>query len=156
MAAQSIIVNDKKVKVALNKADAAFGDARLKKLLYNLGFFGKTKILERTALGVDVDSKLFKPYSASYKFFRQSDKGGGHPIDKVDLFFSGQMINSMTVKANSNKAVIYFAGQQQAKKAAGHHFGMNKLPERKFFSLSASDVQGIEKMVDTYIEGALQ
>ena len=153
MAAQSVIVNDKKVKLALNKADAAFGDARLKKLLYNLGFFGKTKILERTALGVDVDSNLFKPYSASYKFFRYKK---GRPVDKVDLFFSGTMLGSTTVKASSNKAVIYFAGQQQAKKAAGHHFGMNKLPERKFFSLSASDVQGIEKMVDTYIEGALQ
>lgn len=127
----------------------------LTKLLYKVGMRAKINILERTAAGKGADSKLFADYSPRYKLFRRRH---GRPVDKVNLFFKGHMLGSMSVKADQNKAIIYFADEEQSDKATHHNYGApkNKLPKREFFALSISDATEIEKTIDEHIEKALR
>jgi len=150
--ATHVQVIDRDVALALKALQGALSDIRVKKLLLELGFFAKTGILERTAAGVDVDNSLFTPYSNAYRFFRFK---AGRPVNKVDLFFKGHMMGSMSVKADASKATVYFADKEQSRKAEKHHYGMNKLPERKFFAINLEDIQGIEKIVDQHIAKAM-
>lgn len=120
-------------------------------LMGQLGQFAMTKIKARTMEGKDAEGRAFVPYSEDYKFFRAEK---GHPTNKVNLFFNGQMLASMDTKTvGDDEVVIYFADSQQAAKAHGHNFGCAKtgLPQREFFALSSDDLEEMQSMVSAHI-----
>ena len=105
-------------------------------------------IRKRTQSGKDANNRLFKGYSTTPYFFNVGSKGNpiyktfdkgykefrqfkGRQNQKVDLNFSGQMLSSITQKANTKSATIFFASQAQAKKAVGNQV-KNK---REFFKI---------------------
>ena len=89
-------------------------------------------IEDRTEGGVGYKGGRFKPYTEKYKAFRRK-KGRGKD---VDLQFTGRMLGSMTSKATSKKATIFFTRGEEAKKAAMNNktrpfFGFNRKEERQ-------------------------
>lgn len=73
----------------------------------------------------------FPSYSKGYAQFLRKKGHGLTP----DLDFSGQMIENVTSKANSSRAIIYFTSETESKKAAFN----NKL--RPFMGFSRKDSQ---------------
>lgn len=89
-------------------------------------------IQDRTEDGIGYKDGAFKPYSPSYAAFRASRGRGQRP----NLFFTGQMLGSMTSKANHRRAEIFFARASESKKAAFNNktrpfFGFSREGERK-------------------------
>lgn len=89
---------------------------------------GVNIIEDRTRKGVGYKG-AFESYSPEYAAFRAS-KGRG---TTVDLQFSGNMLGSMTTRANSKQAEIFFTKASESKKAA-----MNN-KSRPFFGFSRSE-----------------
>jgi hypothetical protein len=83
-------------------------------------------IKDRTAKGTGYKGGAFDPYSADYLKFRTGKGRGSIP----DLEFKGDMLNAMTQKVDRKKAVIFFSGASESKKAAMNNKG------RPFFGLS--------------------
>lgn len=145
---QPVVINDREVEILLSDfTKNLFSPSAMKGLLSELAHLGKFCILERTAKGKDVNNKFFAPYAPATVFFRQRK---GRPTDKVDLFFTGRMFGSMTVKSTSSWARLYFP-PSEAKKAVLHQLGV-RVPERKFFGLNVSDMEKIGEVVDKRIE----
>ncbi len=86
-------------------------------------------IENRTAKGKGFKGGGFKKYSPTYAAFRSKNGRGSTP----DLQFTGKMLGSMTTKANSKQAVIFFSRAAESKKAA-----MNN-KSRPFFGFSRKD-----------------
>lgn len=148
----SVTIQDYGVKKSIDDLSKLFTSSQIKSLLLQLGMQTKINILNRTAAGKDVNNNLFIPYSHNYKLFR---KKHGHPTDKVNLFFKGEMLGSTSVKAAGDKVIIYFSDQTQSEKARRHHYGEGWLPKREFFALNTDDLVEIEKTVDVYIQKAM-
>lgn len=74
---------------------------------------GTEIILNRTEEGKGYEG-AFPAYSEKYAKFRRETGRGTTP----NLFYSGRMLGSMTQKANSKQAEIYFSRASEAKKAA--------------------------------------
>jgi hypothetical protein len=116
-----------------------------------IGMFLMTRIKTRTAAGVDVNGSEFKPYSAPYAFFRQQK---GRPIDKVDLFFTGSMLSSMTYTATADQTRIFFSPTQDRSGMSNPSkaFWLNQ--KREFFGISEEDRKQIGTLVlDSLHEG---
>jgi len=121
------------------------------RLMGEIGMFLMTRIKTRTAAGVDVNKSAFKPYSASYAFFRQKK---GRPIDKVDLFFTGSMMSSMTYTTTADQTRVFFAPSQdrsgQSNPAKAYYLNQ----KREFFGISEEDRKQIGSLVlDSLREG---
>jgi hypothetical protein len=101
-------------------------DEAVKKALLKTGFKGIEFIGNKMDSGTTIKGAPFKPYSKSYAAFRRK-KGRS---TKPDLQFTRRMRQSMTVKATSEKATIFFSRPEEAKKAAWN----NKT--RPFFGFS--------------------
>lgn len=89
-------------------------------------------IEDRTAKGRGFKSGFFKKYNPTYAAFRSKRGRGSTP----DLQFTGKMLGSMTTKANSKQAVIFFTRAAEAKKAAMNNksrpfFGFNRKEEKQ-------------------------
>ena len=98
-------------------------------------------IKTRTGQGRDVNNDLFAPYSSAYSVFRAEK---GLPVNKVDLFFRGNMMASMQAEAVSQgEARISFRSQFEGSKAAGHQAGLGRLPQRRFFELNQVEVDDL-------------
>ena len=74
----------------------------------------------------------FESYTPEYAVFR-SDRGRG---TTPDLAFTGQMLGSMTSKATSRQAEIFFTRAAEAKKAAMNNktrpfFGFNRKEQKQ-------------------------
>lgn len=95
-----------------------FSDRMLDKtLLHEIGDFAMFNIKRLTGKGLDYRGNRFIPYTPAYAVFR---KKKGHDVSKVNLFFHGHMMNSMTRKASGKNMVeIFFANPLQAAKAHG-------------------------------------
>ena len=92
---------------------------------------GVNVIQDRTAKGVGY-KEMFASYTPEYALFR-SEKGRG---TKPDLNFTGQMLGSMSVRANSKQAEIFFSRATESKKAAMNDkkrpfFGFNDQEEKQ-------------------------
>jgi len=96
---------------------------------------GVNIIEDRTSKGVGYKGS-FKPYSETYAAFRSSNGRGSIP----DLQFTGQMLGSMTTKANSKQAEIFFSRAAESKKAA-----MND-KKRPFFAFNSSEEKKLGKI----------
>jgi hypothetical protein len=115
------------------------------RLLSEIGEFVKFTIKVRTAKGLNVNGAAFDSYSAKWSLVRTKR---GLPINKVDLFFSGGMMASMTHKVGVNSVEIFFLNSHEALKAHGHHFGTSRgLPARPFFALSKNEIEQIKQMI---------
>ena len=142
-----------------------------KDLMSEIANFLIAKIQLRTSQGVDVDGAPFTPYSPGWEKFRQKT---GHPTDKVNLFFHGTMMSSMTFSATKDSARIYFlptVGKPYTYKASGRTrrgtrvertrqrkqkinsaqkaYFLNE--DRRFFAISASEQQQILDMVSEHL-----
>ena len=83
----------------------------------------------RTSKGVGFKGGKFKKYTPIYAAFRASRGRSSNP----DLQFTGQMLSSMTSRASSRKAEIFFTRATESKKAA-----MNN-KTRPFFGFSSKE-----------------
>lgn len=124
-----------------------------KKLMAEIGELLMTNIKVRTARGVDVEEQAFEPYSTGYAFFRAKS---GRPVDKVDLFFTGSMLSSMTFEEKRTEVRVFFMPTQD-------QFGMSN-PEkayylnekRRFFAISDDDAQEIELLIKDAFSDAIR
>jgi hypothetical protein len=93
-------------------------------------------ILDRTSRGVGLNGR-FKRYSKGYADYRSEQGRGKTP----DLNFSGRMLSNMDVeKGGTNKVLVNFKRNQEAKKAARNQksrpfFGVR--PQEKKFVAAA-------------------
>lgn len=157
---QGVRVETDGLKISLAQVKKTFTPSEIESFLEELAIFSKTRMLARVAQGLDADEKQFEPYSVKYAEYRQEK---GRPTSFVDLNFSGRMLGSMrTRKAarqagvffSTHQAEIFFARREEAAKAAGHHLGLNKLPERSFFALSHLDVRALDREVQDWFNEA--
>lgn len=144
------------LKGILKNLLAMEGHISSKILMGNIGEFIKFKIQARSQEGVDVDLNPFKPYSGSYAAYRRKE---GHPVDKVNLTFTGAMWNALTYKAGKQSVHVYFLntpgpGSKGKKKVtnAAKAFFLNE--DRRFFALNEQEVETIRNMVQEYISWA--
>jgi len=126
-----IKTNAKKIEKALKQKGKDVGKS-MKRALSITAQEGINIIEARTEDGVGYKGGAFKGYSAKYARFR-SAKGRGK---SVDLQFTGRMLGSMTSKADSKKATIFFTRAEEAKKAAMNNktrpfFGFNRQEEKQ-------------------------
>ena len=89
-------------------------------------------ILDRTSKGAGFKGGKFKDYTPIYAAFRAGRGRGTSP----DLSFTGEMLGSMTSRANSKRAEIFFRGATESKKAAMNNksrpfFGFSNREERQ-------------------------
>jgi len=129
-----IKTNAKEIAKRIKKQGKELSDS-VKKALSITAQAGVNIIEDRTSKGVGYKGS-FKPYSATYAAFRASKGRGSLP----DLQFTGQMLGSMTTKANSKQAEIFFSRAAESKKAA-----MND-KKRPFFGFSSSEEKKLGKI----------
>ena len=103
----------------------------VKRALSRTAQAGVNIIEDRTATGVGYKGGKFPDYNPVYGAFRRSKGRGEIP----DLQFTGKMLGSMTTRANSNQAEIFFSRATESKKAAMNNktrpfFGFNRNEEK--------------------------
>lgn len=121
-------------------------------MMLEIGEYIRFRIQARTAEGKDVGGRLFASYSPQYRLFREKT---GHPVNKVNLFYTGSMMGSMTVAETMNQARVYFLNTQgpgSKTRNPEKAYYLNK--KREFFALSAEDVQGIVNIMEKYYQEA--
>ena len=93
-------------------------------------------ILDKTESGADLNDARFKPYTASYKRWREGRGKSATP----NLFNTGKMLSAITSRVvNDKQAVVFFTSAAESKKAA---FNQKKRP---FFGLSKKTKKELEK-----------
>ena len=103
--------------------------ASIKRALSITAQSGINIIEARTSKGDGFKGGKFKDYTPIYAAFRASKGRGNNP----DLQFTGQMLSSMTSRASSKQAEIFFTRATESKKAA-----MNN-KSRPFFGFSRKE-----------------
>ena len=93
-------------------------------------------IQERTSKGMGYKDGKFKPYTEQYAAYRVKKGRGTLP----NLEFERQMMSSITSRADSEKAVIFFRGAENSRKAA-----MNE-KKRPFFGFSRQEERKLSKI----------
>lgn len=113
-------------------------------LMGEIGTYIIFAIQRRTGEGKDVEGRNFEPYSPRYKLFRQRT---GHPVDKVNLFYSGSMMSSMTMDQIDDKVRVFFMNTTDRSGASNpmKAYFLNK--DRRFFAVSAKEQNKILEMV---------
>lgn len=106
--------------------------ASVKKALSITAQAGINIIEARTSKGVGFKGGKFKKYTPLYAAFRASRGRSTSP----DLQFTGQMLGSMTSRASSRQADIFFSRATESKKAAMNNikrpfFGFNNREEKQ-------------------------
>lgn len=71
-----------------------------------VGQFVRSRILERTARGVDAEGQAFAPYSERYAAVKRDELGA---TGAVDLMVSGEMLRAITYEARPSGVTLYFA-----------------------------------------------
>ena len=119
----------------------------IKQAGFQLLEFIKTK----TKKGQRFDTGRFASYSASYLKQLQRE---GKPT-KVDLFYTGRMLGSLTPsstvkKTRKNKISLGFSNSEMAQRALFVQV-LNK-PERPFFGFNARTEQAIKKAFNRFVK----
>ena len=119
----------------------------IKQAGFQLLEFIKTK----TKKGQRFDTGRFASYSASYLKQLQRE---GKPT-KVDLFYTGRMLGSLTPsstvkKTGKNKIYLGFSNSEMAQRALFVQV-LNK-PERPFFGFNARTEQAIKKAFNRFVK----
>jgi len=123
-----------------------------RQLMGEIGEYIIFRIQKHTAEGVDVEGRNFDPYTPRYKLFRQKT---GHPVDKVNLFYSGSMMSSMTRAETKDESRVFFmptvdrSGVSNPLKA----YALNE--KRRFFAVGVAEQRKIIDMVREHAEQLL-
>lgn len=97
-------------------------------------------IRRRTKAGLDADLKPFTPY-------KRGKKGG-----RVDLDASGEMLGAIEVRVVSDtEAMVGIFDPVQQRKAIVHQLGLGKMPVRRFFGVSRSDVDTLSAIERIFV-----
>ncbi len=99
----------------------------------------------------DVHRRKFAPYSESY--LKQLQKEGKPTA--IDLFYSGDMLGSLTTKVHtSRKASVFFNRNAEAKKALFNQ--VLREPKRKFFGFDKKTEKIIQRSFIKFVEKELR
>lgn len=123
------------------------------RLMNEIGTYAISQIQIRTAEGKDVKGKPFSPYSKRYRLFR---KKKGHSVDKVNLFFTGSMMSSMTHEATEDTTKIFFMNTPDRSGVPNPLKAWALNQKRSFFALSEQDQWGIERLLQEHVEALLE
>ena len=108
-------------------------------------------IRTKTAKGIDARDVPFAQYSESYLKQLQRE---GKPL-KVDLFYSGRMLGSLTSrKTGKHKVSLGFSNSQMRQRALFNQV-LNE-PKREFFGFNDRTEKIISKQFNRFIEKELQ
>ena len=150
MADEIKIVGLKRLTVKLARMGKDIGNARL---MGQIGAFVNLGIKTRTARGENMDGRTLLDYTPEYAKRRSK---AGHPVNKVNLFFTGSMFSALTYDAEKYQVTSFFMntvdkyGGRNPEKA----FFNDEL--RPFFGLSDADIDEIESMVKAHLEKLLR
>jgi phage gpG-like protein len=98
-------------------------------------------INQRTLDGSDIDGKKFEQYSEEY-----ADKKGVSR-NAVDLFLSGDMLDSIdVVDTSTNTVTIGIEGELNRLKSDNHNNGVT-LPKREFFGITKDEAERIANSI---------
>lgn len=124
-------------------------------IMEELGLFFIAKIEIRTAEGKDVDGSAFEPYSESYRLYREA---AGHSGSKVNLFFTGSLMSSLTYEVKGNDTVRLFfqntadpSGTRNPAKAFYINEGTENMPQRRFFAISDQERLEAIQIIERHI-----
>ena len=108
-------------------------------------------IRTKTAKGIDARDVPFAQYSDSYRKQLQRE---GKPL-KVDLFYSGRMLGSLSSrKTGKHKVSLGFTNAQMRQRALFNQV-LNE-PKREFFGFNDRTEKIISKQFNRFIEKELQ
>ena len=108
-------------------------------------------IRTKTAKGIDARDVPFAQYSDSYRKQLQRE---GKPL-KVDLFYSGRMLGSLTSrKTGKHKVSLGFSNSQMRQRALFNQV-LNE-PKREFFGFNDRTENIISKQFNKFIEKQLK
>lgn len=163
MADAVLVKGSESVQLRLKKTRLALKN---KNTFDKIGAQLKANILLRTAKGVDADGDEFEAYSKPYAKIRDAVD---LPTDKVDLFFSGQMLSALSYTAEDDRVTLFFLDtpRKTKKKKSGEGskplstqtnasiaFFVNEL--RPFFDISKQDRKDAEAIVQEGIREGLR
>lgn len=136
----------------IERLDRASIDMLNSQLMGEIGTYIIFAIERRTAKGKDVEGRNFEPYSPRYKLFRQRT---GHPVDKVNLFYSGSMMSSMTMDQTDSQVRVFFMNTQDRSGTSNplKAYFLNK--DRRFFAISVEEQRKIVQMIRANAERLL-
>ena len=123
--------------------------------LLQAGFQLLDIIRTKTAKGIDFRGRPFAPYSEGYLKKLQRE---GKPT-KVDLFYSGRMLGSLTPnstikKTGRNKVSLAFSNSQMMQRALFNQ--VLKDPKREFFGFNNRTENIIRKQFNRFVEKELR
>jgi hypothetical protein len=121
----------------------------------------RTRILKRTASGVDANGAAFRPYSAAYakrksKYRSTStvDLRGRNAPHMLQAIVA--TVGSLTDEGDSlepaNDAVLAFYDDRAALLARVHNEGEGRMPKREFFTATDQDLADMENDIGARIE----
>lgn len=136
-------------------------------LMNEIGNFLTFSLLDRTSKGEDVEGIPFDDYSFSYEKLREAKM---LPTE-VDLFFTGQMLSSLTYEATKEQVKLFFMdtprrasdGSRKTDRVFGKGSGKHSNAEiayyvneiREFFDISSEEMVEITNMVEDFISDIL-
>ena len=136
------------VQVKISHIKEGLGDTS--KLMGEIGNYLKAAILMRTSSGKDVEGLPFEPYSRSYAAVRAEK---GLPTGRVDLFFTGRMLGSMTYEEEKHQVRLFFMSTPRSdSKASNAAIAFYNNEVREFFSISSTEQKAVLNLVKSYID----
>ena len=144
-------IDPEKVLAKLKRLNKGLGSTSI--LMGEIGEFLVGSILQRTSEGIDAEGNAFDPYSDSYAEVRRAV---GLPTDKVDLFFTGQMLAGLTYETARDQIKLFFANTSRREREGEQKVSNSELAYyndklRPFFAISAEEEKIIIKMVRDHI-----
>ena len=146
--------NQKQVSKNLKKFQAVLPRV-IEKGLKQAGFQLLDIIRTKTQKGIDFRDRPFAPYSQGY--LKKLNKEG--KSTKVDLFYSGRMLGSLTPnstvkKSGKNKVSLAFSNSQMRQRALFNQV-LND-PKREFFGFNNRTKNIIQRTFNKFVEKELR
>ena len=143
--------NEKNIRRKLNRFEDRF-DRIIDRGLKQAGFQLLDIIRTKTQKGIDFRGKPFAPYSQGY--LKQLQREG--KSTKVDLFYSGRMLGSLTPsgktikKTGKGKVTVGFSNAEMMQRALFNQV-LNS-PKREFFGFNNKTEKIINKQFNRFVE----
>ena len=146
--------NSRKVSNNLKKFQSVLPRV-IDKGLKQAGFQLLDIIRTKTAKGIDFRDRPFAPYSQGY--LKKLNKEG--KSTKIDLFYSGRMLGSLTPnstvkKSGRNKVTLAFSNSQMRQRALFNQV-LND-PRREFFGFNNRTKNIIQRTFNRFVEKELR
>ena len=133
-----------------------------KDVMQQIGDYAVDRIKTRTRLGKGVKStgseaEPLKPLKDSYREQRKRDKRSGKLSQfsspaKSNLTRTGQMLDSISVKATAQKVLLYFRGSRKDSDASNAEVAGFVSESRPFFNLSKAELNGLNRFIRDLFE----